>query len=94
MYVVVRRYSGASQLADMLAQRQSEVTTLLKGVPGFKAYYAVRGDDGTVATVTVCDDKAGTDESIRVAADWVRKNLSGASISPPQITAGEAILNF
>jgi hypothetical protein len=94
MYAVVRRYSGAAQLADALVQHQSDVTALLTGVPGFRAYYAVRADGGVVATVTVCDDQSGTEESSRRAADWVRKNLSGASVSPPEITAGEAILNF
>jgi hypothetical protein len=94
MYAVVRRYAGASQLADALVRSQDEVTTLLKGVPGFKAYYALRTGAGAVATMTVCDDKAGTDESIRRAAEWVRNNLSGASIGAPEISEGEVFLNF
>lgn len=94
MYAVVRRYTGGGQLADALVQKRPEVEELLRGVPGFRAYYAVRSGDGTVATITVCDDQAGTSESSRRAADWVRQNLSGVSISPPEITEGEAVLNF
>ena len=65
MYVVVRRYTGASALADVMVQREQEVRELISTVPGFRAYYAARtGGGDAVATVTVCDDKAGTDESM------------------------------
>jgi len=95
MHMVVRRYAGASALADAMVQREQEVRDLISTVPGFRAYYAARaGDGGAVATVTVCDSKAGTDESSRRAADWVRTNLSGASISPPEITEGETYIDF
>ena len=94
MYAVVRRYTGGGQLADALVQKRSEVEELLRGVPGFRAYYALRAGDGTVATVTVCDDQAGTSESSRRAADWVRQNLSGVSMSAPEVTEGETVLNL
>lgn len=94
MYIVVRRYAGASALADVMVQREQEVRDLISTVPGFRAYYAARtGGDG-VATVTVCDSKDGTDESVRRAAEWVRANTSGASISPPEITEGETYIAF
>jgi hypothetical protein len=94
MYVVVRRYSGAAALVDAMVPRSQEVRDLISAVPGFKAYYAVDAGDGRVVTVTVCDTKEGTDESIRRAADWVGKNVSGASIGPPEISEGEAYIDF
>jgi hypothetical protein len=95
MYVVVRRYTGASALVDAMIERMQEVRDLIGTVPGFRAYYAARtGDGGGVATVTVCDSKDGTDESSRRAAEWVRANLAGASIQRPEITEGETYVNF
>ena len=94
MYGVVRRYAHAGGLGDALVARQAEVAELLKSVPGFKAYYAVSGADGSLATVTVCESKAGADESTRRAGEWVRANLPGASVSPPEITEGETLLSF
>ena len=95
MYVVVRRYTGASALVDAMTQRQHEVRELLTTVPGFRAYYAARsGDGGGVTTVTVCDDKAGTTESTRRAGEWVRANVAGGSIAPPEVTEGETYINF
>ena len=93
MYAVVRRYRGASALNDLLAQRSQDVERLLSDVPGFVAYYAIRDGD-ELATVTVCEDQAGTQESSRRAADWVRQNLPGATMAAPEITEGEAFIQF
>lgn len=94
MYTVVRRYTGASSLARAMVERHKEVEGVLRGVPGFQAYYALRSSDGTVATITVCDDHTGTTESTRRAAAWVREHMAGVSITPADITEGETFLNF
>ena len=92
MHAVVRRYKGGSQVIDEVIRRRSDVEKLLRGVPGFLAYYAVKTGDGG-ATITICEDRAGTEESVRVAADWVRQNVPGAG-SPPEVTEGEVGLYF
>ncbi|MDX6696767.1 MAG: hypothetical protein QOE65_164 [Solirubrobacteraceae bacterium] len=94
MHVVVRTYSGqgASELFDLLGQREEDVKALISGVPGFVNYAAVRDGDGGV-TVTVCEDKAGTDESSRRAAEWVKENV-GATADPPAVTEGDTVLQF
>jgi hypothetical protein len=92
MHAVVRRYTGGSPVIDEVIRRRSDVEQLIRGVPGFIAYYAVKTGDGG-ATITICEDRAGTEESVRVAADWVRQNVHGA-ISPPEVTEGEVGLHF
>ena len=93
MYAVIRRYTGASQLFDELARRRSDVEQLLRSVPGFRGYYLVRSGEGG-ASITLCDDQAGTSESTRIAAEWVRQNVPAAAGSPPQVTEGEVLYNF
>src|SRR3954469_10604650 len=94
MYAVVRTYSGqgASELFDLLGQREEDVKTLISGVPGFVTYAAIRSGAGG-ATVTVCEDKAGTDESSRRAAGWVNENMT-TDVDPPSITEGDTALQF
>ena len=94
MHVVVRSYSGqgAQELFDVLGQRQEDVKELIGGVPGFKSYAAFRGGEGGM-TVTVCEDKAGTDESSRRAAEWVKENV-GTEVASPAITEGDTVLAF
>ena len=90
MHGVVRRYRGASALADAMASRSQEVRHIIGGVPGFVAYYAVRSGD-EVATITVCEDRAGTQESRRRAAEWVRQNVPGAAVTP-EVVEGEVVV--
>src|SRR6266516_1466612 len=94
MYAVVRSYSGqgASELLDQLEQRNEEVKDLIGGVPGFVSYTAFRSGEGGL-TVTVCQDKTGTDESSRRAAEWVKENI-GATANPPVITEGSTVVHF
>ena len=94
MYVVVRNYSGegASELFDLLSQSEADIKSLIGGVPGFVSYAAFRDGDGGM-TVTVCQDKAGTDESSQRAAGWVAENAT-ASVNPPAITEGTTVLQF
>ena len=94
MHVVIRSYSGqgASELFDLLGQREEDVKELIGGVPGFVTYAAVRTDGGG-ATVTVCQDKTGTDESSRRAAGWVKENVS-TTVDAPAITEGSTVLQF
>ena len=93
MYVVVRTWANAAALADAMQQKQQEVTKLIKGVPGFVAYYATRSGD-TLTTVTVCESRAGTQESTRLAGEWVKTNVTGAAIGAPQIAEGETFIQF
>ena len=53
------------------------------------AYYALNAGAGEIATVSVFEDQAGAEESVRMAADWVRGNLAALLPDPPEITAGE-----
>jgi hypothetical protein len=94
MYAVVRSYSGqgASELFDQLEQKNDEVKDLIGGVPGFVSYTAFRTGEGGI-TVTVCQDKTGTDESTRRAAEWVKENI-GATADPPVTTEGSTVVNF
>ena len=86
------RFSAASELFDQLEQRNDEVKDLIGGVPGFVSYTAFRTDEGG-STVTVCEDKTGTDESSRRAAEWVKENVS-ATANPPVITEGSTVVHF
>jgi hypothetical protein len=94
MHVVIRTYSGqgASELFDLAGQRTEDLKTLIRDVPGFVSFAAFRTEGGGVA-VTVCQDKAGSDESSRRASEWVNENFS-APVDPPAITEGSTFMQF
>jgi hypothetical protein len=88
-------YSGANgkTLIDLLEERKSEVEALIRPVQGFVSYALIRTADGG-ASVTVCQDKAGTEESMRIAREWIGQNASSLGASPPTVVEGAVILQL
>ena len=95
MHAVTRTYTGqgARELFDLIEARRADVEGLLRGVSGFHSYVLFRTADGGV-TLTVCNDKAGTDESVRVAAQWIRDNGAGLSTNPPTVAEGPVLFEL
>jgi hypothetical protein len=95
MYAVIRNYSGsgASELIDLITSRKEEVESILRSINGFVSWTLISTDGGG-ATVTVCQDKAGTDESLRVAREWIQKNASDLSVDPPSVSEGPVSLHL
>jgi hypothetical protein len=94
MYAAIRSYSGqrASELFDALVEREEDVKAIISTVPGFVSYEAFRHNGGG-QTVTVTQDKAGTDESSSRAAEWVKENVS-VTVDPPTVAEGSTVLHF
>jgi hypothetical protein len=93
MYSVMRHYQGQNELAAELKKHGKEIEKLMSGVPGFIAYYLIHNSEGTTA-VTVCDNRKGCDESTKLAADWLHKNLPNLKLNPPRVVTGEVQLAF
>ncbi|MDB5731171.1 MAG: hypothetical protein JWQ03_1066 [Variovorax sp.] len=93
MYTVVRHYSGqgASALFDVLEEHKVEVESMMRAVKGLVSYTLARSEDGGFS-VTVCQDKAGTDESVRVAREWIAKNAGNTGVGAPKVSEGSVIV--
>jgi hypothetical protein len=94
MHAVIRQYSGngAKELVDLLEERKDEVKSLITGIKGFVSYTLIRTTDGAY-TVSVYQDKAGADESLQKARDWIQQNASNTGVGPPKISEGSVILH-
>ena len=95
MYAIVRNYSGAGakQLFDVLERRKAEVEATLRNVSGLVSYTLVRSGDGGMS-ITVCKEKAGADESVKVAREWIKKNAADVPAYPPAIVEGPVIVQI
>jgi len=47
-----------------------------------------------MVSVTVCQDKAGCDESSRIAKEWIGQNASDLGVSPPTVVEGSVVLHL
>ena len=95
MQVVIRTYSGkgAKELFDVLEKRAADVQSLMGSVKGFVSYTLARSGDGGFS-VTVCQDKAGIDESVQKARDWIAKNAGNTGAGAPQVSDGFVIVHL
>ncbi|MFJ3980184.1 hypothetical protein [Streptomyces sp. NPDC090021] len=91
MYAVIRRYEGVTDPAEAGRLVDEGFVPLLRRVPGFVAYYWVDAGDGVMVSTSVYEDRAGTEESVRRAADFVREHLASLLPNPPQVTAGQVV---
>ena len=95
MHAVVRTYSGkgSKKLIDVIEKNKTEVEGLLRAINGFVSYCLVRTTRGGFS-VSVYQDKAGTDESIRVARDWIAKNASNLGAARPTASEGAVVFQL
>jgi hypothetical protein len=93
MFASIRKYNGAPALSDELVKRQDEIKKVLMPLEGFHAYFMLKTGDG-IASVTICTDRAGVEESNRVAAAWLKDKLPTFSNRAPEITTGEVRIHL
>ena len=94
MYASIRRYAGADpRLWDQIQQQRASLEAAFRQIPGFRSWYLVRTDGG-LTTVTLCEDQAGAEESVRVAARWVQENTPDLISGRPEVTNGEVALQL
>lgn len=95
MHAVVRTYSGkgAKELFDVLEKRKTDVESIMRSVNGFVSYTLARSANGGFS-VTVCQDKAGADESVQKAKDWVAKNAGNTGVGAPSVSVGTVMMHL
>ena len=91
MYAAVRRYEGISDDDEAARLVRDSFMPQLEKVRGFVAYYWIDAGDGTMASLSVFDDKAGADESVKLAHQWIEDNAPGLFPNPPRVTEGEVV---
>jgi hypothetical protein len=95
MQTVIRKYSGkgAKELFDVLEKRTADIEKVLGSVKGLVSYTLARSGEGGFA-VTVCQDKAGIEESVQKAKDWIAKNASDAGAAEPELSEGSVLIHL
>jgi len=96
MHAVIRRYTYSGQgMSDVIKEKGDDLRRTMATTPGFKSYTMILSEStSSLATVTVCDDAAGTSASNPIAAAWVRANMPASiTLGPPETMEGEVALS-
>jgi hypothetical protein len=90
MHAAVRIYQVDPGSVDEFKRLVNETfLPIIKGAPGFQAYYSLDTGDGRIASVSVFDDRAGAEASTKMAADNIRENMASVAPIPPEVLEGE-----
>lgn len=89
MYAVSRQYQFDPKAGAEIARKiQEDFVPLVRKTPGFLAYYWVDSGTGKGSSLGVFESKTGADQSVHLAADYVRDHLASI-LGSPAITEGE-----
>ena len=89
MYAAVRHYHFKKEESDKIDKLvQDLLMPLLKKAQGFISYYWLDTGEGEGASLSVFEDKAGADESIHIAAKFVKEYLGDDVMPQAEVIAG------
>ena len=90
MFAVIRHYHfDPKDGAEIDRQIREEFVPIVKNAKGFVRYYWLDTGDGDGASLSVFKDRAGADESVRLAAaEYVKEHLSKLFTQKPEIIEG------
>ena len=94
MYAAIRQTKLKPGTAEEVIKRAREgALPLISGVPGFKAYYMVLGDDNSITTVSVFADKAAAEACNAKVMDWIKQNMGPYVAAPTQAMEGRVAIS-
>jgi hypothetical protein len=89
LFAVIRHYRFDPKDGEEIDRRiHEEFVPIVKKAKGFVRYYWLDTGNGEGASLGVFEDKAGADESVRLAAEYVKQSLSKLLTQKPEIIEG------
>ena len=86
MFAVIRHYHfNPKDGAEIDRRIREEFVPIVKSATGFVRYYWLDTGNGEGASLSVFKDQAGADESVRLAASYVKEHLSKLLSQKPEI---------
>ena len=91
-FAVIRHYHFDPKNAAAIDRLvREEFVPIIRKAKGFLRYYWLDTGSGEGASFGVFQDKAGADESVRLAADFVRDRMAKLMTSKPEIIEGPVV---
>jgi heme-degrading monooxygenase HmoA len=89
MYLTIRHYRGAGDPDVLMTRVAAEIVPLLQKQAGFGRYWAARGEDGDVFSITVFADRDAAQRANEAVRQQVVASLAELLPQPPTTYAGE-----
>lgn len=98
MYATIRRYTpkaGVNQKAidEFKGRIESTFLPTLQDIRGFHGYYVVTAGTKELVSISIFEDRNGTEESTRRAAEFVKKDPIKDQMGTPEVFEGEVLVS-
>jgi hypothetical protein len=72
---------------------ETQLVPVLKNLPGFKGYYAIKFEGGDLGSVSIFDKKENADSANEKATGWIKQNLVSELSSEPMVLRGDILFS-
>ncbi len=94
MHAAIRQAKLKPGTAEEVLKKANEgAVPLITSQPGFKSYYLVLGDDGTITTVSIFADKAAAEACNAKLVDWIKQNIGPRLAGAPTAIEGRVAIS-
>ncbi|MBI3969069.1 MAG: antibiotic biosynthesis monooxygenase [Chloroflexi bacterium] len=91
MIRVTRRYQVDPANVDEILREAAGMLPIMRDAPGFVAYYVFRLGPGDLASVGIFETQEQADESVRLAAGFVKERLAKLMPNAPEVQSGKVV---
>jgi len=90
LHTIIRVYPGIAGQSGRFAVHRAELEQLMGAAPGLVSFQLIETAEG-VAAVTVCEDRAASDEASRRWVRWTDDRLPDLAAREPLVVEGHGI---
>ena len=94
MHAAIRHYKlNADAGAEFNRKVKEGFVPIVSAVRGFISYRAIEADNGSWISISVFETRESAEESVRLAADFVREHLRPLIASGPDVIEGNVVIS-
>lgn len=92
LHATICRYDGVTGPIDEVMRAGRRLASTLSQTPGFVSYALLDAGDGVLVSVNVFDDPTNLAAADQLIVRWVGEHLPAVLPHPPEVIAGEVIV--
>ena len=92
LHASICRYDGVTGPIDEVMRGGRQLASALSQLPGFVTYAVLDAGHGMLVSITVFEDRTDLEAADQLVAGWLAAHLAALLPHPPEVIAGEVIV--
>lgn len=92
LHATICRYDGITGPIDEVMRAGRQLAFALSQAPGFVTYALLDAGHGVLVSITVFEERADLEAADQLVGSWVAEHLAASLPHPPEVIAGEVIV--